>query len=66
VKVDTKRREDLKGILMRPMKVNFEIKRLICNMSGAAHITYNSFNIVVYIISTRDMLQEFLAYRISL
>jgi hypothetical protein len=45
-KVDLKKRADLKGIVMRPLKPSFGIKKPLFNMSGAAHTTMIAFNMV--------------------
>lgn len=52
IKVDTKKREDLKDIVMRSINVSFSLKRTICNMSGEAQMTYIAFNIVFDNINT--------------
>lgn len=41
-------------IVMRPVKINFSLKRPLCNMSGAIQIAYIVFNTVVDMISIRD------------
>jgi hypothetical protein len=64
-KVDTKKREGLKDIVMKPMKRIFNLKRPICNMSGGTQTTYIAFNIVRNRIGTQDLVKELLANSVS-
>lgn len=62
--MDTKKREEFKDIVMRPLKVCFSLKRPICNMSGNTQTTYIMFYTVVDRIGSRNLVQEFLANRV--
>jgi hypothetical protein len=62
--VDTKKREEFKDIVLRPLKVCFSLKRSICNMSGNTQRTYIAFSIVVDMIGSWNLMQEFLANKV--
>jgi hypothetical protein len=64
--VDSKQREDFKGMLMSPLEVSFALKRPKCEMSEAANECYKAFNTFIRKIGSRDLVQEVLAYNIYL
>jgi hypothetical protein len=49
---------------MSPLRINFGLKRLRCELSEAAKECYKAFDIVVKKIGSRDLIQEALAYNI--
>jgi hypothetical protein len=57
-------RKDFKSMPMSPLKVNFGLKRLKCELSEAATECYKSFDTIVKKIGSRDLIQETLAYNI--
>jgi hypothetical protein len=59
-----KEREDFKHIVMSPLKISFDLKRPNYRMNGDAKKNYGAFNIMVGRIGTRDLIQEFLAYKV--
>jgi hypothetical protein len=46
VEVDSEHCEDLKNMLMRPLRTSFGLKRLKCEFNEADEVCYNTFNIV--------------------
>lgn len=64
IQIDINKRDEFKSIMMRLMEVNFILKRLLCKMSGAAKDAFGAYSFVVDKIETRDLVQEFLAYKI--
>jgi hypothetical protein len=65
-KVDTKKREEFKYIVMRPFKISFGLKRSICNMGGTTQTNIIAFNTVVYKINAQYLVHVFLQTRCSL
>jgi hypothetical protein len=65
VKVDEKRRKKLMSMVMSPIKLNFGMTRLLCNMQlgSPCQLAKVEFWVVAEHISTRDLVQEYLAYK---
>lgn len=64
MEVDSKHREDFKSMLMIPLKISIDLKRLKCDMNEAAEKCYKSFNTIAKKIGSQDLIQEELAYNI--
>jgi hypothetical protein len=64
VKNDLKAREDVKGIIMRPIWQRFGLRRLKVEMNEAAKECQRAFGVVCSFIGTRDLVQEHIAFRI--
>jgi hypothetical protein len=67
IKADEKKREKLKTMVMSPLDLSFGMTRPLCNMKpgSACQLAVAEFRLVVVQISTRDLVQEYLANRIS-
>jgi hypothetical protein len=65
VKTDEKKREKLMSMVMSPLRLNFVMTRPLCNMQlGSPYqLTEVEFKVVAEHISTRDLVQEYLANR---
>jgi hypothetical protein len=63
VKADEKRREKLMTMVMRPMKLSFGMTRPLCHMQlgSPCQVVEVEFRVVAAEISTRDLVQEYLA-----
>jgi hypothetical protein len=63
VKVDEKRREKLMTMAMKPMKLSFGMTRPLCHMQlgSPCQVAEVEFRVVVAEISTRYLVQEYLA-----
>jgi hypothetical protein len=63
VKVDEKRREKLMTMAMKPMKLSFRMTRPLCHMQlgSPCQVAEVEFRVVVAEISTRYLVQEYLA-----
>jgi hypothetical protein len=63
VKADEKRREKLMTMVMRPMKLSFGMTRPLCHMQlgSPCEVAEVDFRVVAAEISTRDLVQEYLA-----
>jgi hypothetical protein len=63
MKADSKGREEFKGIVRCPMRLNFDLTRLVCNMGlgSLVQVAQVAFSTMVEHIGTRDLVQEFLA-----
>jgi hypothetical protein len=63
VKADEKRREKLMTLVMKPMKLSFEMTRVLCHMQLGSpwQVAEVEFRVVAAEISTRDLVQEYLA-----
>jgi hypothetical protein len=63
VKADEKRREKLMTMVMRPMKLSFGMTRPLCHMQHGSpcQVAEVEFRVVAAEISTRDLVQEYLA-----
>jgi hypothetical protein len=68
IKVDEKKREKLMTMVMSPLALSFGMNRPLCNMKpgSACQLSISKFRVVVEQISTRDLVQEYLANRTSL
>jgi hypothetical protein len=64
VKNDLKAREDIKGIIMRPIWQRFGLRKPKVEIDKAAEECRQAFDIVCSFIGTRDLVQEHVAYRI--
>jgi hypothetical protein len=67
IKTDEKKREKLKTMVMCPLALSFGMTRPLCNMKpgSACQLAGAKFRVVAEQISTRDLVQEYLANRIS-
>jgi hypothetical protein len=63
---DLKAREDIKGIIMRPIWSRFGLRKPKIEIDEAAEKCRRAFGIVCSFIGTRDLVQEHMAYRIWL
>jgi hypothetical protein len=63
VKADKKRREKLMTMVMKPMKLSFEMTRPLCHMQLGSwcQVAEVAFRVVAAEISTRDLVEEYLA-----
>jgi hypothetical protein len=63
VKVDEKKREKLMTMVMSPLRMSFDMTRPLCNMQlGSPYqLAKVEFRVVAEHISTRDLVQEYLA-----
>ena len=63
VKADEKKREKLMSMVMSPLKLSLGLSRTLCNMQlgSPCQLVEVEFRVVVKHISTRDMVQEYLA-----
>lgn len=66
MKVNNKGREEFKGIVMSPMRLNFGLMRSVCNMGlgSSTQVAQVAFSTVAEHIATRDLVQEFLANKV--
>jgi hypothetical protein len=67
IKANEKKREKLKTMVMRPLSLSFGMTRPLCNMKPGSpcQLAVAEFRVVVEHISTRDLVQEYLANRVS-
>jgi hypothetical protein len=67
VKVDEKKREKLKTLVMSPLSLSFGLTRPLCRMTSGSPCqqAVAEFRVVAEQISTRDLVQEYLANRTS-
>jgi hypothetical protein len=65
VKLDEKMREKLMSMVMSPLRLSFRMTRPMCNMQlgSPCQLAEVEFRVVVEHISTRDLVQEYLANR---
>jgi hypothetical protein len=65
LKADEKRREKLMSMVLIPLKLNFGMTRPLCNMQldTPCQLAEVEFRVVVEHISTRDLVQEYIAYK---
>jgi hypothetical protein len=63
IKDDEKKREKLKMLVMSPLSLSFGMTRLLCNMKPGlpCQLAVAEFRVVVEHVSTRDLVQEYLA-----
>jgi hypothetical protein len=68
VKADEKRREKLMSMVMSPLKPNFGMTRPLCNMQlgSPCQLAKVEFRVMAEHINTRDLVQEYSAYKILL
>jgi hypothetical protein len=64
VKNDLKEREDIKGIIMRPIWQRFGLRKPKVDIDEAAEECRRAFGIVCSFIGTRDLIQEHIAFRV--
>jgi hypothetical protein len=64
VKNGLREREDVRGIIQRPIWSRFGIRRLSMETGNEAQACLMAFNIVCTYISTRDLVQEHIAYKV--
>jgi hypothetical protein len=64
VKNDLKAREDIKGIIQRPIWSRFGLRRPKVEIDGDVEACQKAFNTVCAFIGTRDLIQEHLAFRL--
>jgi hypothetical protein len=67
IKADDKKREKLKTLVMSPLSLSFRLTRPLCRISSGSPYqqAVAEFNVVAEQISTRDLVQEYLANRVS-
>jgi hypothetical protein len=67
IKVDEKKREKLKTLVMSPLSLSFGLTRPLCRMSSGSPCqqAVAEFRVVAEQISTRDLVQEYLSNRVS-
>jgi hypothetical protein len=67
IKADEKKREKLKTMVMSPLSLSFEMTRPLCNMKprSPCQLAVAEFRVVAEHISTRDLVQEYLANMVS-
>jgi hypothetical protein len=67
IKADEKKREKLKTMVMSPLSLSFGMTRPLCNMKPGlpCQLAVAKFRVVAEHISTRDLVQEYLANRVS-
>jgi hypothetical protein len=65
IKADEKKREKLMTMVMSPMKLSFEMTRPLCHMQlgSPCQLPEVEFRVVAAEVSTRDLVQEYLANR---
>jgi hypothetical protein len=64
VKIDLSQREDIKGIIQRPIWSCFGIRRPLIALGNDVQACQKAFNIVCTYIGTEDLVQEHIAYRV--
>jgi hypothetical protein len=66
VKADEKKREKLKTLVLSPLSLSFGLTRPLCRMSTGSPCqqAVAEFRVVAEQISTRDLVQEYLAYKV--
>jgi hypothetical protein len=67
IKANEKKREKLKTMVMSPLSLSFGMPRPLCNMKPGlpCQLAVAEFRVVAEHISTRDLVQEYLANRVS-
>jgi hypothetical protein len=67
IKADEKKREKLKTMVLSPLSLSFRLTRPLCRMSlgSPCQQAVAEFRVVAEQISTRDLVQEYLANRVS-
>jgi hypothetical protein len=64
VKNDLVEREDIKGIIQRPIWSHFGIRRPSLTLGNDVQACQAAFNTVCTYIGTRDLVQEHIAYKV--
>jgi hypothetical protein len=64
VKNDLSAREDIKGVIMRPIWQSFGLRRPKVEMNEAAEECQRAFGVICSFIGTRDLVQEHIAFRV--
>ena len=64
MKNDLVEREDIKGIIQRPIWSRFGIRRPSTSLGNDIQACQAAFNTVCTYIGTRDLVQEHIAYRV--
>jgi hypothetical protein len=64
VKNDLKTREDIKGIIQRPIWSRFGLRRPKVEIDGNVEACQKAFSTVCAFIGTRDLIQEHIAFRV--
>jgi hypothetical protein len=64
VKNDLNQREDIKGIIQRPIWSRFGIRKLATALGNDIQTCQTTFNTVCTYIDMRDLVQEHIAYRV--
>jgi hypothetical protein len=66
VKADEKKREKLKMLVLSPLSLSFRLTRPLCRMTSGSPCqqAVAEFRVVAEQISTRDLVQEYLAYKV--
>ena len=64
VKNNLVEREDIKGIIQRPIWSRFGIRRPATTLGNDIEACQRSFNTVCTFIGTRDLVQEHISYRV--
>jgi hypothetical protein len=64
VKNDLSKREDVRGIIQRPIWSHFGINRSSIASGNKVQVCLMAFNMLCTYISTRDLVQEHIAYKV--
>jgi hypothetical protein len=64
VKNDLSEREDVEGIIQRPIRSRFDIRRPLIASGNEVQACFMGFNTVCTYIGTRDLVQEHIAYKV--
>jgi hypothetical protein len=64
VKNDLSQREDMKGIVQRPIWSRFDIRRSSIALGNDVQACQAAFNTICTYIGTRDLVQEHIAYKV--
>jgi hypothetical protein len=67
IKADENKRENLKTMVMSPLSLSFGLTRPLCRMTSGSPCQHAvaEFRVVAEQISTRDLVQEYLANKVS-
>jgi hypothetical protein len=66
VKADEKKREKLKTLVLSPLSLSYGLTRSLCRMDPGSpcRLAVAEFRVVAEQIGTRDLVQEYLAYKV--
>jgi hypothetical protein len=64
VKVDLSEREDIKGVIQRPIWSHFSIRRPAIAVGNDVQACQTAFNTICTYIGTRDLVREHIVYRV--